>query len=77
MNFINKKDSLVCCFRLPVCDWCEGNGQESAVLAVKHCAECGEYLCDECCRAHDRMKKFKGHQAKDIETRVCMLLLIH
>ena len=36
-------------------------------IAKKMCDECEEYLCEDCVKAHKRVKYTKDHSIKDIE----------
>ena len=43
------------------CDECE-----STEKAVSFCSDCTEYLCDFCTKAHERQKRFAGHNVTSI-----------
>ena len=51
-----------------MCQSCEENS-----LANSKCEECDEYLCNDCVRAHQRVKMTKDHQI----SQVSHLILIH
>ena len=44
---------------------CDGCG-ESSEPVVACCLDCAEYLCDFCFKAHKKLKKFVGHNAKEL-----------
>ena len=42
------------------------NGCEMSEPVVACCYDCAEYLCDFCSKAHKRLKKFIGHDVKEL-----------
>ncbi|KAM7540903.1 hypothetical protein Aperf_G00000026661 [Anoplocephala perfoliata] len=43
----------------PNCAWCTEGGETN--ISQGHCKECGQWLCDECIKGHNRMPPFRSH----------------
>ena len=51
-----------------ICESCNEDGEMcTPIIAVMYCIECGQKICEECCKAHRRVKISKDHCLVDLK----------
>ncbi|VDD80197.1 unnamed protein product [Mesocestoides corti] len=46
----------------PNCSWCAEGGETN--ISIGHCEQCGQWLCSECIKGHNRMPPLRSHTVK-------------
>ena len=53
--------------RITCCQYC--NSCDDNQMASSKCIDCDEFLCTDCCRAHQRVKQTKFHKIMQVNKR--------